>query len=196
MVPEVDDARAQRARPRELGERQAPGQAALRHAEAHRQPLLHLEGGGVVGDDHRVPGGLVPEVIEEAVVLEEPRDEVEVRLAVLDDELARLVLLRDPPLDLVAEAGVLEDRLRDLDDGLLLEDAAPLAVRERGQRGPQADVELAALARDVRKAGAVDDAVVEPLLARRVDDAQAEAAAQAVLDRNEASSVAKRTSTV
>src|SRR5262249_52952027 len=132
--------------------------------------------------DHLVTVDGVVEEVEEPRLLHEPRHEVQVRLVVLDDELARLVLLGIPPLDLIAEARLLEDRLDHLEDGLLLEDPAPLAVGERCQRWAEPPLELAARRDHADEPGLIDHAIVEAGVAGGVHDAEAEAMAEAVLD--------------
>ncbi len=79
-------------------------------------------GAGAVAQHHDVPVLPMLEEVEDALLLEEPLREGEVGLAVLDAEVAGRVAALDRPA-LLHLPGV-EDLLRDLGDGDVLEDAA------------------------------------------------------------------------
>src|SRR5580658_1585073 len=90
-------------------------------------------------DQHqRVIAGFVLEIIINALMLHEPADEVERRLAILDAILPRLIASGERVLDgIAAEAVIAEDLLDDVGRGHLLEDAAIRRPRQHPEPRPQ-----------------------------------------------------------
>ena len=77
-----------------------------------------------VGHDERVLAIFVPEIVEDALLFHQPRNEIEVRFTVLHTVVPSLVLSFDLCSLKIAETILREDLLDDLDDRLVLKDAA------------------------------------------------------------------------
>ena len=135
--------------------------ALLGLAEIERQrPAGHAVGIGVVGQHQRVLAILVGEVVIDAELLHQPRDEIERAFAVLhavfQNRAAGLVL------PLVLDCGkpvILEHGVDDVPGGLLLIDLAILRAGEQPDPGPQLDMVAIGAAAEPGEAGAGQDAV-------------------------------------
>ncbi len=102
-------------------------------------PRARFVDAGGVGDHHRMLPHFMLEEVEDAILLHEPRDEIEVGLAVLDAVLHRRVAAVEREVE-VLKAAVLKDLLQDVANFLVVED---FAVRIAGQRpGPGNDFHL------------------------------------------------------
>ncbi len=90
----------------------------------------------VVGEDHLRLRTLVVEVVADPLLLQQPADEVQIRLAILSAEIARLVGCLELPLMVqVLDGRFGEDLGDDLPGGLLLEDLEASTQREHPEGG-------------------------------------------------------------
>ncbi len=96
---------------------------------------LRMRVGGI-GQHQRVLARRMLEIIIDALMLHEPADEVEGRLAVLYAVFPSLVTAAQPVLE-IGEAEIAEHRLDDVRHVLVLEDAAVGAARQEPQPRPQ-----------------------------------------------------------
>ena len=85
--------------------------------------------------------------------------EIQLGLAVLNDELAFWVLAPQPPIDPLVNTGLAQQELDDVDHAAALKDATPLAMGQLGQQWNETQVKMQCRTGVGDKAGAIDEPV-------------------------------------